>query len=131
MLRSGERQLLAAGLAALDEAARQTLGAAFDELPLSRRTQVLAIIDVWALDPAPPRGDDAPLQRAMRGFWITAKRLVIAAHYTSEIGCKAELDFRPVPGPYSGDLPMTPDSRCYYQDWIGVPFFPHAPPGAA
>jgi hypothetical protein len=131
MLRPAERQLLATGLLALDEAATETLGMGFAKLPAERRTHILATIDVWALDPAPPKGEDAALQRALRGFWFTLKRLVIAGHYTSEVGCKAELDYRPVPGPFQGDLPMTAQSRTYYQDWIGVPFFPGAPVGGA
>lgn len=129
MLRASEREVLAAGLAALDAASREAEGVPFAALPLPRRTQVLATIDAMALDPTPPRGDDAALQRAMRGFWYTAKRLVIAGHYTSQAGCRAELDYRAVPGPFVGDLPMTPATRSFYQDWIGVPFFPAAPPG--
>lgn len=127
MLRPAERTLISAGLAALDSAAAESLGLSFTRLPQARRTQVLATIDAWALDPEPPAGEGAAVQRAMRGFWVTLKRLVIAGHYTSEAGCRAELDFRPVPGPFVGDVPMTAESRTYYQDWIGVPFFPGSP----
>lgn len=130
-LRPAERTLLSTGLAALDGAAMESLGMSFSKLSEARRTQVLATIDAWALDPTPPAGEDAAVQRAMRGFWTTLKRLVIAGHYTSEAGCRAELDFRPVPGPFIGDRPMTSESRTYYQDWIGVPFFPGSPGAGA
>ena len=126
LIKNQEKMLLVMGLSAINAAAMETRGAPFSDWTFDQRSQSLAQLDAAAT--APTGSADEQL---FRGFWFTVKKLVIVGHYTSEAGCKAELDFNPVPGPFVGDISISEKSRTFYQDWIGVPFIPGAPIGGA
>jgi hypothetical protein len=67
---------------------------------------------------ATPEQQDAVLTLAMQGhfggdFFAHCRQLVILGYYTSEIGCKQERVYVPVPGHYDGKYPYAEVRRVF------------------
>lgn len=97
----GDRMDFLAGLAAIDGFAGKQGGKVFAALP-------------------PPQ-QDAALTAAMHemmpglasGFFNQCRQMVMLGYYTSEIGCKQERAYLPVPGRYDGAYPYAQTGRIF------------------
>jgi hypothetical protein len=91
---AGDRMDFLAGLAALDAYTRKVDGMAFAVLPADRQDGVL----------------DAAMHQMMPGlavgFFDHCRQLVLLGYYSSEIGCRQERIYLPVPGRYDGAYPF-------------------------
>lgn len=100
------RQTILAALDGIDAAAGREAGLAFATLPKDRQFEVLAEVDRLAFAGA----EDAGPYRALKG-------LIVSGYYSSEIGATVELRFDPVPGGYSGCVPLEDMGRAWYKHW--------------
>jgi hypothetical protein len=97
----GDRMDFLAGLAALDGFATKTYRKAFAALT--------------------PQQQDSVLTTAMHemmpglaaGFFNHCRQMIILGYYTSEIGCKQERAYLPVPGRYDGAYPYAQVGRVF------------------
>jgi Gluconate 2-dehydrogenase subunit 3 len=96
-----ERSIFLNGLADLDRDSRERFAAEFLALAPS---QQLALLD--ELDAARWGGIDGDSP-----FFAKIKELTILGYYTSEIGSRHELVYRPVPGTYHGHAQLDAHSR--------------------
>jgi hypothetical protein len=85
-------------LESIERQAWSKYGAAFVELPVQRRTDVVRVVDEESI----ARGD-----AAYRRF----KYLVLVGYYQSEIGATRELRYELVPGAWRSCLPLTEVGR--------------------
>ena len=46
-------------------------------------------------------------------FWGMLKSLVMVGYFTSEIGAQQALEYIPIPGPYEGCKPMSPNQKAW------------------
>lgn len=104
--RDEERAIFMDGLSALDNAAQAKEGVAYYKASEELRVALLTEQEQIASEYKAPAGfslfgskDDpnAP-------FFKKLKELVVTGYYTSEIGCKEEQIYKPMPGRYDGDL---------------------------
>lgn len=113
-----ERQIFLDGLAELDHIARQRWSAGFMDLQPERQAQVLTELEppMEDLSRTQPVAASAmsPGASGEEPFFVKLKELTVLGYYTSEIGAKAELTYRPVPGAYDGDAVFGITSR----QWI-------------
>lgn len=86
----GDRMDFLAGLIALDDFARGQNGAGFATLTPDHQDAVLTAAMNQMMPGLPA------------GFFDHCRQLVILGYYTSEIGCKQERIYLPVPGRYDG-----------------------------
>ena len=91
-----ERKSFLTGLNETDMESRARFGADFLTLASDRQASVLR-----ALEAQTPYGARAA-RRRYGPFFHQMKELTVLGYYTSEIGSRAELPYRPVPGAYDG-----------------------------
>ncbi len=101
-----EREIFFAGLASLERDAQKKEGVSYYQASEDLRVALLTEQEHIASEYKAPAGfslfgskDDpnAP-------FFKKLKELVVTGYYTSEIGCKQEQIYKPMPGRYDGDL---------------------------
>ena len=113
-----ERQIFLEGLAELAVIADRHWSTSFMALDPERQSQVLTELEppmedlsgtrpISASALGPGAGGDQP-------FFVKLKELTVLGYYTSEVGARAELTYRPVPGAYDGDAVFDDTSR----QWI-------------
>jgi hypothetical protein len=96
-----ERSIFLAGLADLDRDSRERFAAAFLALAAPQQIALLEELDAarWGgID------GDSP-------FFAKIKELTVLGYYTSEVGSRHELVYRPVPGAYHGHARFGAGSR--------------------
>jgi hypothetical protein len=98
---AGDRTDFLAGLAVLDAFAARGHGKAFVALTPEQQDSVLT----------------AAMHEMMpglaAGFFNQCRQLVILGYYSSEIGCKQERSYLPVPGRYDGAYPVAKAGRIF------------------
>lgn len=97
----GDRLDFLAGLIALDGFARQQNGQHFAALAPDRQDAVLTTA-MHQMMPGLPAG-----------FFEHCRQMVLLGYYTSEIGCKQERVYLPVPGHYDGAYPADKTGRIF------------------
>ncbi|WP_420383443.1 gluconate 2-dehydrogenase subunit 3 family protein [Novosphingobium sp.] len=86
----------------------------FLKRPATERSAILAALDAQAYPPGPPAADPSP--------WCRIKTLILIGYYTTETGGSQELRYEPVPGRFDPDVPVTPGTRAFSNDWTAVDF---------
>lgn len=103
-----EREIFMAGLSSLEAAAQKNEGVPFFKASEALRVKLLTEQEKIASEyvsggsgghPLAGGGDDPHTP-----FFSKLKELVVTGYYTSEIGCKQEQIYKPMPGRYDGDL---------------------------
>ncbi|HEY8521912.1 MAG TPA: gluconate 2-dehydrogenase subunit 3 family protein [Gammaproteobacteria bacterium] len=89
-----ERARFLDGLDALDREARRRYGTDFLSADEREQTALLEAFEAEALSGRPRAGGQ---------FFAMLKELTVLGYYTSEVGCRTELVYLPVPGEYHGD----------------------------
>jgi hypothetical protein len=87
-----ERTIFLDGLADLDRDSRKRFAAEFLALPAARQIALLEELDAQRWGGV---AGDSP-------FFAKIKELTILGYYTSEVGSRHELAYRPIPGAYRG-----------------------------
>jgi hypothetical protein len=102
-----ERDIFMQGLAAINTAAKAKEGVDYYNASEALRVELLTEQEEIASKYVPnlkgaslfSAGDDP-----LKPFFSKLKELVVVGYYTSEIGCKQEQIYKPMPGRYDGDL---------------------------
>jgi hypothetical protein len=89
-----ERTTFMQGLAGVDAESRTRFGSRFLGLSTADQTTVLRVLEAQTRNGGRTPGHGA--------FFAQIKELTVLGYYTSEIGARAELGYRPVPGAYDG-----------------------------
>jgi len=97
----GDRMDFLAGLAALDDFALKEDGKLFAALAVEQQDKVLTTA-MHGMMPG-----------LASGFFNHCRQLVMLGYYTSEIGCKQERVYLPVPGRYDGAYPYAQVGRIF------------------
>lgn len=100
-----ERERFLAGLAHLDTHAGSLWNAPFAEVGETRQAAILSGLEAEGRALA-ERDEDAP-----EGFFHQVRGLVLHGYYTSEIGMREELLFRPLPGSFEGCVDVADVTR--------------------
>lgn len=96
------KQHLIDGINLFDEACRSSLGKSFVQLDQAVRNQYLEEKDKEVMSEA--YTEEIP-------FYYTFKQLVIILYFSSADGVKQNLDYRPIPGPFQGDMSLDTSDR--------------------
>jgi hypothetical protein len=102
-----ERDVFLRGLSVVDDVSRGEFGAAF--LSLTHQQQV-RVLEVFETGSAGVRGIGAASP-----FFAKIKELTVLGYYTSELGSRQELVYRPVPGAYHGSAHFDASTRQWTQ----------------
>jgi gluconate 2-dehydrogenase gamma chain len=94
-----------AGLKALDEQARREHGQAFVELKAPQRAALIQTVHDAAA--AEERDAPAPAAQLRRPFILMTKELALLGFFTSEPGATQVLQYIPIPGSWSGCVPLS------------------------
>ncbi|HEX6999004.1 MAG TPA: gluconate 2-dehydrogenase subunit 3 family protein [Gammaproteobacteria bacterium] len=89
-----ERARFLDGLDALHREARRRYGTDFLRAGAPQQVELLEAFEAEALSGRPRAGGQ---------FFAMLKELTVLGYYTSEVGCRAELVYVPIPGEYHGD----------------------------
>jgi gluconate 2-dehydrogenase gamma chain len=104
----GERRRFVAGLAAVDGRARAAHSRAFVACGVEQQRALLGDLDRETFAPASPPVDEPEVP-----FFRTMKELTLVGYYTSEVGATRELQHAPVPGRYTGCVPLAQIGRTW------------------
>lgn len=88
------------GLDQFDEACQLTQGESFAQMDQESRNQYLDKIDREVM---------SKTYMAQAPFYYTMKQLVVIIYFSTSAGVKQNLDYRPVPGPFEGDVALGSD----------------------
>jgi hypothetical protein len=102
-----ERDVFLIGLDIVDVVSRAEFGAAFLALTHQQQVRVLEVLETGSAG-VRGIGADSP-------FFANIKELTVLGYYTSELGSRQELLYRPVPGAYHGSAHFDPSSRQWTQ----------------
>jgi hypothetical protein len=102
-----EREVFLIGLDLVDTVSRAEFGAAFLSLPHEQQVRVLETLETGSAG-VRGIGGDSP-------FFANIKELTVLGYYTSELGSKQELVYRPVPGAYHGSAHFDASARQWTQ----------------
>ncbi len=91
------------GLQEFDKSCQQETAESFTGLSDKQRVDYLEVVDRQVMEKDYDSGE-AP-------FYYTFKKLCITVYFTSEAGITQNLDYRPIPGPYQGDVKMGPEDK--------------------
>ena len=92
----GEQKAFYAGVAKIDEAGRKAHGKPFAELAPEQKS---ALVRAAA--------------EADKPFFLRLRELAVTGYFTSEIGATQALEYVPVPGFFTGDVPMKPGQKAW------------------
>lgn len=109
-----ERQSFLDGLAALDEFCQQQASSSFVTAHEHARIAALQELERLAQGYTPPGVARLTPQQAgeeSTPFFIRIRELVVLGYYTSEVGCKQELAWLPMPGRFDGDYDFSKIGR--------------------
>lgn len=95
-----QRKMFTAGLANVDDRAREMCGKAFVACSAAEQTQILTDLDAELARLRDTKSDTS------RNFFQAMKWLTLMGYYTSEIGSTAELHYRVIPGRYEPCYPI-------------------------
>jgi gluconate 2-dehydrogenase gamma chain len=95
-----ERDIFLAGLRELDRRASARTGLPFVRAPEADQIALLATLEAELPEVT---GETRPGAPGDAPFFAKIKELTVLGYYTSEVGSRQELLYRPVPGTYSGD----------------------------
>ena len=90
------------GLQRFDEQCQEATGESFVELEPKAREDYLKPIDQEVM---------SQTYTAEIPFYYTFKQLVIILYFSSAEGVKQNLDYRPIPGPFEGDVALDPNDK--------------------
>jgi hypothetical protein len=102
-----ERQIFLAGLQELERRAVAEEGVPFSEASEKVQTILLREQEQAAQTYRPPESTKGVFSKEHdpnTPFFTSLKQLVVVGYYTSEIGCKQEQIYVPMPGQYEGNL---------------------------
>lgn len=85
------------GLQQFDEDCRSRQGKSFNDLNQNQRNEYLEPIDQEVMSAS--YDHEVP-------FYYTFKKLCVNVYYSTEQGVKQNLDYRPIPGSYQGDVEL-------------------------
>jgi hypothetical protein len=102
----GSRDTLTRAIADIEVSARQAFDQPFIELQKDQQQRLLETID----------SDTRGKSDSQSPFGMF-KQLTIFGYYTSEIGASVELRFNPVPGAFTGCVPLEELDRSWYKHW--------------
>lgn len=112
LLAPADRASFLSGVQSLARLLEQQTGAPFLSLPVVRRTNELARFDGETYT-ALANGSEA---NAAQASYLQLKEYTLVAFFTSQQVATTMLDYSPVPGTYEPDLPLTPQTRAFYED---------------
>ena len=88
------------GIKDFDAKCQESTGKSFDKLSVAKQTEYLQPIDQQTM--SQQYSDKIP-------FYVTLKKLCLSIYYSTEEGVKQNLNYRPIPGSYEGDVALTDD----------------------
>ena len=88
------------GLAYFNSDCKEATGKSFSDLTEEGRYQYLVKLDEAILSGS---------RRERIPFYITFKTLCVSIYYSTEKGVKENLDYKPVPGGFEGDVALQPE----------------------
>ncbi len=109
-----ERAIFLQGLERLEQASQSQQACHFVDASQTFQNLQLAQEEAIALNyvsDAPVRGIATREHDPNTPFFSRLKELVVVGYYTSEIGCKQEQIYTPMPGRYQGQLPYSEFNR--------------------
>ena len=90
------------GLIEFDQECQDATGSRFSDLSPDKQATYLQQVDAEVMSQT--YDEEVP-------FYYTFKHLTTMIYYSSEEGAKQNLDYRPVPGPYEGDIDFQAGDR--------------------
>jgi hypothetical protein len=82
--------------------------------------QIGALLARGAGSTWPRLATGADADDAAKAVLAVLRDWILLGYYTSEPGATQELRYEPVPGRYDPDVRVTPQTRSYSSDWMGV-----------